>query len=229
MRTSIGGRFGRFLVVLAALVMIAAACSDDGSDPAAESGAPSSDSSPPCYELGWKDCPEEPYPFSTPLPPAEPTAIDGTYSRTVDEELAAAPGKCTRCPPYRLVPGDETLTFDRGRFFVQHGPPGFKMSGHFWVEGGQIRLFNDPSCLTMEGVYEWEVAGGVLSLEAVEDECPFTRLRQRFLMAKDWEVTEGDTADANADASAECDPPSEEAAITGHWPVPEGCEDKGRS
>jgi hypothetical protein len=222
MRSSIHGRTGGYLAVLTALVLTAGACSDDGPTRTAESEAAGGDSSAPCYELGWKDCPDEPYPFSTPLPPAEPTAIDGTYTRTVEEDIAGAPGKCTRCPPYRLQPGTETLTFDRGRFFVQ--APKFKSSGHFWLEGQQLRFVNDPSCVTFEGVYGWEVADGVLSLEAVEDECPFTQLRQRYLMAKDWQVVEGGAAGA-----AECYPPSEEAAITGHWPIPEGCDASNQS
>ena len=210
----------RYVALVAAVIVTAGACAEDGSPGSAKADA-GGDSATPCYELGWKECPKEPYPYSTPLPPAEPTPIDGTYSREIDNELAGAPGKCKRCPPYRLEPGGETLTFDRGRYFVEHEPPGFRSSGHFWVEDdNRIRLFNDPSCSTFEGVYEWEVADGVLRLHAVEDECPFTQLRQRFLMAKDWQLVQGGTDDA----AAGCDPPSEEAAVTGHWPIPKGCE-----
>jgi hypothetical protein len=108
---------------------------------------------------------------------------------------------------------------------VEHEAPGFKSSGHFWIEDGEVTLFNDPSCLTFEGVYEWDVADGVLSLDAVTDECPFTKLRQRFLMAKDWQASDGSAAGA----AAECYPPSEEAAITGHWPIPEGCDTPNES
>ena len=216
---------GRNAAVLAVVVVAAGACSEGGANGTQESGARPNDSSDHCYELGWRNCPDEPYPFSTPLPPAEPTALDGTYTRVIEKDLAWAPGKCRRCPPYRLEPGPETLTFDRGRYFVNHEPPGFKSSGHYWLEDGQLQLFNDPSCVTFEGVYEWEIAGGVLSLTAIDDQCPFTKLRQRYLMAKDWQVVQGGTADA----PAECEPPSEEAAVTGHWPIPKGCEAAGKS
>jgi hypothetical protein len=213
------GHRRRYAALLAAAFLLAGACSDAGSNGAAESEAAGSDADAPCYELGWKDCPEEPYPFSTPLPPVEPTAIDGTYTREVGEDLAWAPGKCKRCPPYRLEPGTETLTFDRGRFFVAHEAPGFTSSGHFWQEGSQIRLFNDASCTQFEGLYEWTVTDDMLHLEAIDDECPFTQLRQRYLMAKDWSVApSGDAA-----AGPDCDPPSEEAAVTGHWPIPKEC------
>jgi hypothetical protein len=224
MRTPILRRpIGRCLALLAAAAVVAGACSDDASN-GAESAA-AGDRDPPCYELGWRECPREPYPFSTPVPPAEPTAIDGTYTRVVEEAIAGAPGKCRRCPPYRLEPGPQTLTFDRGRFFIEHEPPGFRSSGHYRLEGARLTLFNDANCVEFEGVYEWAVEDDTLRLEAVDDECPFTQLRQRFLLAKDWQLEPG----GSAEAALRCDPPSEEAAVTGHWPVPKECESANES
>lgn len=207
-------RSGWLLVVAIALL---GACSE--AEPSSDSNPVAHESPSACYELGWQECPDEPYPFATPLPPAELTPIDGTYTRVVDEDLAGAPGKCTRCPPYRLEPGTETLTFDRGRFFIEHDPPGFTSSGHFWVEGPRLRLFNDANCTDLEGVYEWNLSGELLRLEAIEDECSFTRLRQRYLTATDWQVARAGTAMV----PPECYPPSEEAAVTGHWAIPEEC------
>ena len=207
------------LLIVVALVLLGA-CSDAGPTPDANARNAAPDE---CYELGWKNCPEEPYPFSTPLPPAEPTAVDGKYVRAIGDDLAGASGKCVRCPPYRLQPGTDILTLDRGRFFMEHDPPGSRSSGHFWVEENRLRLVNDANCIGMEGLYEWNLSGGRLRLEAVEDECPFTRLRQRFLMAKDWRATEAGTADL----APECQPPTEEAAVTGHWAIPEGCSRDG--
>jgi hypothetical protein len=204
------------IILVAALAL--AGCTEETPNP--EGSSPAARQKP-CYELGWKQCPDEPYPFNTPLPPAEPTAIDGTYTRHIGESLAWAPGKCRRCPPYRLQPGTATLVFDRGRYFVEQEPPGFRSSGHFWIDGGRIVLINDPSCTRFEGTYRWSVREGVLSLQAVDDECPFTRLRQRYLMARDWRVDDG----AEGAAAAECSPPSEEAAVTGHWPIPPECEE----
>ena len=206
---------GTAAFTVAALLL--AGCS--GAEPDEESAQPARAPSEPCYELGWKECPDEPYPFSTPVPPAEQTAIDGTYTRRVTEDITGAPGKCTRCPPYRLEPGPERLTFDRGRFFVSDDPPGYSSSGHFWVEGDRLRLFNDANCVTFEGIYEWSVSDGALRLEVVEDECPFTKLRQRYLMALDWNVAGSGVAGVPAD----CYPPGEEAAVTGHWPIPAQC------
>jgi hypothetical protein len=145
-------------------------------------------SSDNCFARGWRECKEEPYPFDVPPPSAVPTAVDGVYTRTVPASLAWAPGKCRRCPPYRLEPGRETLTFVSGRFFVAHHPPGFRSSGHFTESDGQIVLFNDANCLGFRGTYSWTIDGGKLLLNAIEDECPYTRLRQRFLMAKAWKV-----------------------------------------
>ena len=208
----------RLLIVVALVLM--GACSDAEPTPDANARNAASDD---CYELGWRKCPEEPYPFSTPLPPVEPTAVDGTYSRTVGDDLAGLSGKCVRCPPYRLQAGTDVLTLDRGRFFLEHDPPGSGGSGHFWVEENRLRLVNDANCVGMEGLYEWNLSGGHLRLEAVDDECPYTRLRQRFLMATEWRAKD----DGTAGLAPECQPPTEEAAVTGHWPIPEGCSRHG--
>lgn len=139
-----------------------------------------------CFAAGWEECKDEPYPFSSPPPPVKATAIDGTYTRTISKDLAWAPGKCRRCPPYRLEPGRETLVFDSGRFFISHLPPGFRSSGHFTESDNRLLLYNDANCIGLEGTYRWAIEEGVLQLQVIDDECPFTKLRQRFLMAKTW-------------------------------------------
>lgn len=171
------------IILFAAFVLIAAGACDNSSQPRGAEGELDN-----CYDEGWKGCEKEPYPFSSPPPPVEPTAVDGTYTRSVSEELAWAPGKCRRCPPYRLEPGRETLVFDSGRYFVNHHPPGFRSRGHFTESDHQIVLFNDANCIGFEGIYNWSIENGRLYLEAVEDDCPYTQLRQRFLMAKAWNV-----------------------------------------
>jgi hypothetical protein len=172
--------------VVLTVAIVAGGCNSDSSE--TERPRRASDN---CFALGWKECKDEPYPFDTDPPPVVPTAVDGTYTRTISKRLAWAPGKCRRCPPYRLEPGREILEFDSGRFFVTHYPPGFKSSGHFIVSEGQIVLLNDANCLGFEGIYDWRLEDGVLFLDAVEDECPYTRLRQRFMMAKPWTVSKG--------------------------------------
>lgn len=177
----------RIWLALLLTLVVTAACSDS------EERSPQNDAAANnCFADGWEKCNEEPYPFSSPPPPATPTAIDGTYTRTISEKLAWAPGKCRRCPPYRLEPGAETLVFDSGRFFVNHHPPGFRSSGHFTESGNEILLYNDANCVGFEGTYRWTVTNGELLLEAIEDECPYTKLRQRFMMAKDWNVAPDD-------------------------------------
>jgi len=140
----------------------------------------------------WVSDTAEPYPFTTPVPPLEPTAIDGTYSRRVTVRLAGGPSvKCRRCAPYRIETGTTELTLRAGRYAIAHHGPGpdssqFRSRGHFTLSGDSIRLFNDGECPHMEGVYRWERSGGALTLEVVEDECPFSQLRQRFLQLTPW-------------------------------------------
>ena len=169
-----------------------------------------------CYELGWERCPIEPYPYRTPLPPVEKTPLDGVYTRTITERLAWAPGKCRRCPPYRLLEGEEILRFDSGRFFVFHPDDGFRSSGHAEVTRGRVRLYNDANCIGVNGIYEWRLHGDLLRFEVVKDPCPYTGLRRRYLLALPW-ARRADVTDER------CMPPTEEAATTGHWAIPPEC------
>ena len=73
----------------------------------------------------------EPYPYTTPIPPREPTAIDGTYVRImslhdVGGPVVGLPYRCLRCIPYRVDPGTTTLIFYEGRYFLHHYLSGFK-------------------------------------------------------------------------------------------------------
>ena len=168
--------------VLLALLVLAACTSDDASprdDERAEVPL-------------WLTSTAEPYPFTTPIPPLEPTAIDGTYSRRVTARLAGgASVPCRRCAPYRIETGTTELVLDTGRYRIAHNGPGpdssqFRSAGHFTLEGDRIILFNDPQCPRMTGQYVWDVSGEALTLEVVEDECPFSALRQHFLQLTPW-------------------------------------------
>lgn len=131
----------------------------------------------------------EPYPYTTPTPPAEATALDGTYARTIAEEDVGPPGKCRRCPPYRLEVGPNTLTLEAGVFHVSNEATGWGSVGHFTVAGDEIRIFNDPNCPTQPGVYGWTLEGGALTLEVVNDPCAFGGLRSRYLTKVPWSLT----------------------------------------
>ena len=155
-----------------------------------------SDDSPPLDDERevplWLTSTAEPYPFTTPIPPLEPTAIDGTYSRRVTARLAGGRSvPCRRCAPYRIETGTTELVLEGGRYRIAHNGPGpdssqFRSVGHFTLDEDRIILFNDPQCPRMTGQYEWGLSGGALTLVVVEDECPFSDLRQRFLQLMPW-------------------------------------------
>jgi len=148
----------------------------------------------------------EPYPYSEPAPPEEPTPLDGTYRRTITVEQAGGPPVyCQRCAPWRLDAGEAELRFDRGELVgsfepirvevdcrseareleCKH-PPGFQVSAHYRVQGDRLEVFNDANCIGMTGVYEWSIEEGALVLDEVEDACPFVRLRAKYLTAASW-------------------------------------------
>ena len=155
-----------------------------------------SDDAPPLDERAevplWLTSTEEPYPFTTPITPLEPTAIDGTYERRVTPGRAGGRSvPCRRCAPYRIETGTTELVLEAGRYRITHDGPGpdssqFRTGGHFTLDGDRITLFNDPQCPRMTGEYVWDISGGALTLEVVEDECPFSDLRQRFLGLGSW-------------------------------------------
>jgi hypothetical protein len=68
--------------------------------------------------------------------------------------------------------------------------------------------FNDPNCIDTTGRYTWALAEGALTLIEVDDPCAI-RLRAMNLTYEPW---------------AACRPPNQEAAISGHWPMPAECE-----
>ena len=136
----------------------------------------------------WRADPNEPYPFSTPVPPLVPTAIDGSYDRAPTENYPDRPG-CTRCQPYPLDAGRSILTFDRGRFRLEQQQPRYQSGGHYVVAGTHVTLFNDPECTAVRGVYRWAVDDGRLTLTVLFDPCAFGQ-RARDLTDRVWEVIE---------------------------------------
>lgn len=158
----------------------------------------------------------EPYPFTTPLPPPTPTILDGVYTR--EAPFIGTPTPCRRCAPYRAEGGVWTLTLDAGAFRVSHNGTNFQGIGSFTVSGNRLTLFNDPNCHLDVGQYTWEMDGRSLILTPVEDSCGF-KLRAKNLGSGAW-VKQADAAGQKLDP---CQPPSQEAAITGHWPAPASC------
>lgn len=182
-------RHSRFLFGLLFVVAATAACSGDGDTTITEETSPTTVISP-----------GDPYPFATPAPPEEASPVDGTYSRrTTIRQAGGPPIFCQRCAPYRVDAGFSELVLDRGRFFVTFEtipvaspcpdcriPPGFRSSGHFTVSGDEIVFFNDPNCTDTRGIYLWTLEDGELTLQLVEDPCPFVHLRARYLTNAPW-------------------------------------------
>jgi hypothetical protein len=75
------------------------------------------------------------------------------------------------------------------------------------VTGETLALFNDPNCTGLVGRYTWALEAGQLSLTAVDDPCAIA-LRAMNLTELPWQS---------------CQPPNQEAAVSGHWREPEGC------
>jgi hypothetical protein len=181
--------------IVVALFLIAVAC--DSRSMETSRGASASEVRPSPTPTTTSEL--EPYEYSRPAPPATPTVIDGVYSTFVSVEEAGGEAiSCRRCAPYRLDPGDATLIFDRGRFYVSlvpmttekrctqcKGIPAFEAIGHFDVAGNQLILYNDASCTHGTGRYTWSIRSDKLVLQASKDGC-FTGLRARFLSALPW-------------------------------------------
>jgi hypothetical protein len=146
-----------------------------------------------------------PHPFTTPLPPAEASPLDGTYIKTVIQDTPTV--HCRRCPDYAPEGGLWKLSFSKGIFRIYHAESGWRSLGSFTVTGDDLALFNDPNCTGLVGRYTWAVDEGELRLAAVDDPCAI-ELRAMNLTQQPW---------------ASCQPPNQEAAISGHWMEPERC------
>jgi len=150
---------------------------------------------------------QTPYPYSTPLPPPQPSPLDGIFSKLDPRQGQRAP--CRRCPPYPPEGGLWLLHLDNGIFRVFHQPTGWRTIGSFTASDNQMAIFNDPHCPDTVGIYTWTMADGNLIFSVIEDSCGGS-LRAKSFTALPW---------------MNCQPPSTEAAITNHWPIPPGCPD----
>ena len=147
-----------------------------------------------------------PYPFTLPILTEIATPIDGTYVKVETKEQAAV--HCRRCPDYAPEGGLWKLNFSKGAFRIFHPITGWKGIGSFYVSGDQLLLANDPVCHELWGIYRWKLEEGSLTFTTIEDKCAIG-LRAMNLTHLPW---------------LSCQPPSIEAAITGHWPKPAGCD-----
>jgi hypothetical protein len=147
-----------------------------------------------------------PYPHTAPLPPQVATPLDGRYVRFDPRTQERVP--CRRCPPYPPEGGAWVLEFDRGVFRVYHPRTGWRTLGSYSVDGDRVTLFNDPQCHRAVGNFAWVHTDDGLHFRLLEDDCELGTRAKNFT-AQAWES---------------CQPPNHEAGVTGHWPLPEGCD-----
>jgi hypothetical protein len=149
---------------------------------------------------------KNPFPYTTPLPPSSTTVLDGIYVKS--EPKAGTPVPCRRCPDYLPEGGLWKLGLNKGAFRIFHPFTGWRSLGSFTVSDERFVIFNDPGCFDIVGVYTWRLEKGQLSFSLIGDPCHVGRRATSFTNTP-WQA---------------CQPPSSEAAITNHWPVPPGCE-----
>ncbi|NJC96201.1 MAG: hypothetical protein FIB03_07675 [Anaerolineae bacterium] len=147
-----------------------------------------------------------PVPWTTPLPPLEPTILDATYVK-INPRLAT-PFPCKRCPDYALEGGLWKLSLSKGIFRIYYTMNGWRSLGSYTVSDDRLYLFNDPYCNWDTGVYKWRLEDGALVLTEIDDPC-LQGLRAANLIDQPW---------------LSCTPPNVEAMITDHWQKPEGCD-----
>ena len=155
-----------------------------------------------------------PFPYSIPLPPPQPSLLDGTYVKA--EPILAESVPCMRCPDYAPEAGIWKLNLDKGVYRIYHEATDWRSIGSFtaffdrtsYQQVNQLVLFNDPHCPGVVGLYNWQLEDGNLTLTVVGDTCSMG-LRAANFTHMSWLA---------------CRPPSTEAAITDHWPKPPGCD-----
>jgi hypothetical protein len=147
-----------------------------------------------------------PYPHTTPLPPQQATSLDGIYVRLDPRQEDRPP--CRRCPPYPPEGGVWKLELDEGIFRVIHPRTGWRTLGSYAVDGDRIVFFNDPQCHLAVGHFRWALDKDGLRFTLIADDCELGTRAKNFT-SQPWSA---------------CQPPNHEAAVTGHWQAPEGCE-----
>ena len=147
-----------------------------------------------------------PFPHTAPLPPGVGTDLDGTYTKFDPKKTPPVP--CRRCPDYLPAGGIWKLNLSKGVFRIFHKFTGWRSIGSFVVDGNQVQLFNDPSCIEVMGSYTWKLKEGRLELQVVGDECAIG-MRAKNLSQLPW---------------MSCQPSSIEAGFSGHRNKPAGCD-----
>jgi len=147
----------------------------------------------------------EPFVYTVPIV-NETTPIDGVYVKKALKEDEIVP--CRRCPDWLANQGIWRIFLSKGRYRIINTDTGWKSIGTYIVSKDRILLANDPSCINGFGVYKFKISNRQLSFKVIDDPCAI-KLRGLNLSETPW---------------TSCYPPGEEAAISEHWPKPEGCK-----
>ena len=152
-------------------------------------------------------------PLILPREEASATGLDGRWTLTPEQPLAT------------------TLVLAGNGYSIDGDVP-FSGSGSAVSAGERLVFADDPSCGDTIGTYAVELGdvdrfgllaehrAQTLALTLVEDACAG---RAQTLTSGTWTLR----ASGRDDVHGICDPPNEEAAITGHWPEPSGCAEGG--
>ena len=159
--------------------------------------------------LGSRILPAGPAAESSGSPAA--AALDGRWTATPEDPLGT------------------TFALDDGRYVLSGDLP-FIGAGEATVADAELTLQSDDACADARGRYRIELGdtdrygllpqfrAQTLTLALIEDPCA-DGARARVLAGAPWVLR----ASGRAGVHGICDPPNEEAAITGHWPEPSGC------
>ena len=172
-------KFGKSWLPLLAVVAIGfafAACSIEPTPPAVTREVLGATPAPTDIRSALLE--RTPFPYITPLPPAQATILDGTYTIYDPGAVAQAAGRCA--PAYPRHGGLWTLDLEGGIFRLFHEGTGWNSLGSFAVSGDRVTFFNDLNCPGSVGVYAWRREAEGLILDVVEDECGFGLRTERF-------------------------------------------------
>lgn len=190
---------GRFTLLALSLLLLLAAC--------AAPAAPATTPSPRPTDIWLGLLERTPEPFLRALPPAEPTDIDGVYSKLDLSEPQW--WLCRRCADYRPAGGIWKLSLDRGILRIYYDVTGWRSIASYTIAGDRLTIFNDAYCPDEVGEYRWRRDLKTLSLEVIRDSCSIN-LRGENLSQQPWES---------------CQPWHDMIGASDHWHKPRGCED----
>lgn len=126
---------------------------------------------------------QTPVAYTTPLPEAATTALDGTYAK-IDQSQPQW-WLCLRCADYRPAGGIWKLQFDKGVMRIYYEVTGWKSVASYTVEDDRLTIFNDPYCRDELGEYNWHRDEANLTLDVIQDACSFS-LRAQNLSQQLW-------------------------------------------